>query len=194
MFKHLYFLKSVYSLNEIPKLRLPEVVLCGRSNVGKSSLINSLFNKKDLAKVSSTPGKTRSINYYSVDDKFYLVDLPGFGFAKVSQIERKKLNTLITDFLIKSSFISIVFHIIDCRHKPSENDIKLNKFLKKIKLSYIFILNKSDKIRKSEQRNIMEEFIKIFPEADFNTNTIFYSAFSGQGKREILTLFKDTFL
>ena len=90
MFKDIQFIKSVYDLNALPKQELPQLILCGRSNVGKSSFINSIFNRKGLAKTSSTPGKTRSINFYNVEDLFYLVDLPGYGYAKTSLNERKK--------------------------------------------------------------------------------------------------------
>src|SRR3989339_1840308 len=98
MFEKQQFIKSAFNLSEIPKCRLPEVVLCGRSNVGKSSFINSLFNKKGLAKTSSSPGKTKSLNFYLVEKKFYMVDLPGFGYAKVSKTEREKWQKLIEDY------------------------------------------------------------------------------------------------
>ena len=130
MLNHQYFVKSVYSLDQLPEKKLPEVVLCGRSNVGKSSFINSIFNKKNLAKTSATPGKTRSINYYSVDDVFYVVDLPGYGFAKTSLEERKKWQFLIDKFLKKSEQLEFAFHLIDCRHDPTELDIKMNNLFK----------------------------------------------------------------
>ena len=106
MFENQKFITSAFQTTEIPKERLPEVVLCGRSNVGKSSFINSLFNRKNLAKTSSTPGKTRSINYYDIDSKFYIVDLPGYGYAKISQAERKKWGKLVNDFFSISGQIS----------------------------------------------------------------------------------------
>ncbi len=103
------FITSVYNLNDLPKNNLPEIILCGRSNVGKSSFLNSLYNRKDLAKTSSTPGKTRSINYYLIDEKFYMVDLPGYGYAKTSLKEREFWSKLIGDFISKSKYIYLSF-------------------------------------------------------------------------------------
>jgi GTP-binding protein len=193
MFKEQKFIKSVYSIEEIPKLRFPEVVLCGRSNVGKSSFINSLFNRKDLAKISSTPGKTRSINYYQIDNNFYIVDLPGYGYAKVSATERKKWAKLIEDFFTNSKMINLVIHIIDARHKPTELDLKLNQLLKDLNLPYIFLLNKSDKLKQSEFKQSFKNLLEEFPEAKLNENTFFYSAIKGTGKKEIKSYLLSTF-
>lgn len=188
-----YFVKSVNSLEQLPKLRLPEIVLCGRSNVGKSSFINSLFNKKNLAKTSSTPGKTRTLNYYSVDDVFYVVDLPGYGFAKTSLDERKKWKFLINEFFLKSGHIKLVLHLIDCRHMPTELDIQMNKILVTSNLPYIFILNKVDKIKLSERKKYFLEFKKIFPESLLNENTLFYSTVTKEGRKEIVSLLQQSF-
>src|SRR3989339_1380230 len=105
MFEKVRFEKSIFSLNDLPPKTLPEVILCGRSNVGKSSFINSLFRRKNLAKTSSSPGKTRSINYYNIDDKFYIIDLPGYGYAKMSQKERTYWGKLVSGFILNSSKI-----------------------------------------------------------------------------------------
>lgn len=193
MFKEQKFIKSVYSIEELPKLRFPEVVLCGRSNVGKSSFINSLFNRKDLAKISSTPGKTRSINYYQIDNNFYIVDLPGYGYAKVSATERKKWAKLIEDFFTNSKMISLVIHLIDSRHKPTELDLKLNQLLKELNLPYIFLLNKSDKLKQSEFKQSFNNLSEEFPEAKLNENTFFYSTIKGTGKKEIKSYLLSTF-
>lgn len=193
MFKEQKFIKSVYSIEDIPKLRFPEVVLCGRSNVGKSSFINSLFNRKDLAKISSTPGKTRSINYYQIDNNFYIVDLPGYGYAKVSASERRKWAMLIENFFTNSQMINLVIHIIDARHKPTELDLKLNQLLKDLNLPYIFLLNKSDKLKQSEFKQSFKNLSEEFPEAKLNENTFFYSAIKGTGKKEIKSYLLSTF-
>lgn len=193
MLKDQKFIKSVNSIEEIPKLRLPEVVLCGRSNVGKSSFINSLFNRKDLAKISSTPGKTRAINYYLIDNKFYIVDLPGYGYAKVSSLERKRWSKLIEDFFRNSGFITLAVHLLDSRHKPTELDIELNKFLKQLQISYVFVLNKSDKLKMSELKPSFHNLRNVFPEAVLNVNTFYYSSVKGTGKREIKNLFLSEF-
>lgn len=193
MFKEQKFIKSVYSIDDIPKLRLPEIVLCGRSNVGKSSFINALFNRKDLAKISSTPGKTRSINYYQIDNNFYIVDLPGYGYAKVSVSERKKWAKLIEDFFSNSGMINLVMHIIDSRHKPTELDVQLNTLLKNLNLSYLFLLNKSDKLKQSEFKTSFKNLTEQFPEARLNENTFFYSSIKGTGKKEIKNFLFSTF-
>lgn len=193
MLNQQYFVKSVNSLEQMPKLRLPEIVLCGRSNVGKSSFINSLFNKKNFAKTSSTPGKTRTLNYYCVDDVFYVVDLPGYGFAKTSLDERKKWKSLINEFFLASGHIKFVLHLIDCRHLPTELDIQMNKLLITSNLPYIFILNKVDKIKLSERKKYFLEFKKIFPESLLNENTLFYSTVTKEGRKEIVSLLQQSF-
>ena len=186
MFEKQSFIKSVYNLNDIPKVRLPEIILCGRSNVGKSSFINSLFNRKDLAKISSTPGKTRSINYYLIDDKFYIVDLPGYGYAKASKVERIKWGKLVSEFINKSGYITLACHFIDARHKPTELDYQLNSLLKYNNLSYLVILTKADKLKQSELNPSKRMVLDAFPELKFSENLLFYSSVKKTGKKEVL--------
>lgn len=186
MFETQVFVKSVFNLKELPKLRLPEIILCGRSNVGKSSFINSLFNRKDLAKTSSSPGKTRSINYYKIDEKFYIVDLPGYGFAKVSIEEQEKWGKLIVDFFKRSDYISLAFHIIDSRHKPTILDKKLNSLLRLYNIPFIVILNKIDKLNQSQIASSKKDVKEIFPELNFGENLFVYSAIKKNGRKEVL--------
>ncbi len=193
MFDKQVFVRSVFNLKDLPGKKLPEVVLFGRSNVGKSSLINSLFKRKNLAKTSSTPGKTRSINYYEIDEKFYLIDLPGFGYAKTSKKEREFWARLISEFFNVSLNIKLVIHLIDSRHKPTELDIKLNRILIKQKLPYIFLLSKADKLKQSEMKNALANISGVFPEADSESNVIFYSSIKGKGRKSILSLFETMF-
>lgn len=193
MFDKQVFITSVYDIKDIPRKRLPEVVLCGRSNVGKSSLINSLFNRKDLAKTSSTPGKTRSINYYEIDEKFYVVDLPGFGYAKTSKKEREFWAKLISNFFEVSRNIKLVVHLIDSRHRPTELDVNLNELLNKNELPYIFLLSKADKLKQSEIRISIRNLLDIFPEAEAETNVLFYSSTKGRGKKQLLRLLDSVF-
>ncbi len=185
MFEKQKFTASVYKLTDLPKSELPQIVLCGRSNVGKSSFINSLFNQKNLAKTSSTPGKTRSINFYDIDSTFFMVDLPGYGYAKVSQSDRQKWGKLINDFFAESKNIVLVLHLIDCRHNPTELDIKLNQMLKDLNLPYNVILNKSDKLKQSEVSRSVKLVVQFFPELIFNVNLFLYSSIKGTGKKEI---------
>jgi GTP-binding protein len=191
MFETQVFVKSVFNLKELPKLRLNEVILCGRSNVGKSSFINSLFNREDLAKTSSSPGKTRSINYYKIDEKFYVVDLPGYGFAKVSVKEREKWGKLVGDFLKRSGYILLAFHIIDSRHKPTVLDVKLNSLLRFYNIPYIALLNKIDKLSRSKIVTSKKAIKETFPELDFGKNLFVYSAIKKNGRKEVLKKLSD---
>jgi GTP-binding protein len=193
MFENQKFILSAFNTSELPKEKLPEVVLCGRSNVGKSSFINSIFNRKDLAKTSSTPGKTRSINYYSIDSKFYMVDLPGYGYAKISQSERKKWGALINTFFSTSKHIQLTIHLIDSRHQPTELDIKLNDMLRSLDIPYIVLLNKSDKLKQSEFSVAKNRIIDLFPELILNENLFYFSSVKGTGNKEIKKLLTALF-
>jgi GTP-binding protein len=191
MFQKQTFIKPVYNLNDIPEPRLPEIILCGRSNVGKSSFINSLFNRKDLAKISSTPGKTRSINYYLIDEKFYIVDLPGYGYAKASIKEREKWGRLVSEFISKSDQIVLACHFIDSRHKPTELDHQLNSLLRYYNLLYLVILSKTDKLKQSEINPSKNNVIKAFPELKSGENLFTYSVVKKTGKKEVLKKFSS---
>ena len=191
--KKIEFIKAVYSLSELPKQELPTVVLCGRSNVGKSSFINSLFNTK-MAKTSSSPGKTRSINYYLIESKFFLVDLPGFGYAKVSKSERDAWQRLIESYFTKNLNIKLAIHIIDSRHDPMQLDIELNEFLHSRDIPYFLLMNKSDKLKQSELNTAQRRVVKYFPELLPGVNMLLYSTIKGTGRKEIVKLLSSLFL
>jgi GTP-binding protein len=193
MFKDQQFIKSVYNIKDIPKFRLPEVILCGRSNVGKSSFINSLFNRKNLAKISSTPGKTRSINYYQVDEKFYLVDLPGYGYARTSLKEREFWGKIMSEYISLSGHISLAIHFIDSRHNPTELDIELNSMLRDNQITYLVLLNKVDKLKQSELANARKKILEFFPELIPGENLILHSAIKKTGRKEILNYLSALF-
>ena len=193
MFETQDFVRSVYSLKDIPKLRLPEVILCGRSNVGKSSFINSLFNRKNLAKISSTPGKTRSINYYMIDEKFYIVDLPGYGYAKISKTERERWGKLVEDFINKSDHISLAFHIIDSRHKPTILDVQLNHLLESYNIPYVVVLSKIDKLNQSQIAVSKKVVKEIFPVLENNKTLFGYSSIKKTGQKDILKKLSEQF-
>ena len=193
MFENPTFIKSVYHLKDLPKQKLPEVILCGRSNVGKSSFINSLFNRKNLAKISSTPGKTRSINYYNIDDKFYLVDLPGYGYAKTSKKEREFWGNLISEYMETTSGISLAFHLIDSRHKPTDLDIGLNALLHHSEIPYIVLLSKSDKLKQSEQSLSKKRITEFFPEMSYGDNLFLYSSIKKNGRKQVLSILTNLF-
>ena len=193
MYKQIVFLKSVFNKSGMPKATLPEIALCGRSNVGKSSFINSLFNRKNIAKTSSTPGKTRSINFYLVDKLFYIVDLPGFGFAKVSKEEKTKWNKLVDDYFLGGRNIRLAFHFIDSRHEPTVTDIRLNKYLKELAIPTIVILNKIDKLKHSELTLLKKKITGFFPELILDENLLFYSSIKGTGKIAVQNKLKAIF-
>ena len=186
MLENIKFIKSIYLIKDLPEASKPEVILCGRSNVGKSSLINSLFNRKNLAKTSSTPGKTRSINYYEVDRKFFLVDLPGFGYAKISKKERQHWASLIEGYLAESRNISLAFHLIDSRHRPTELDLKLHELLEYYRISYSIILTKIDKLNQSQLAKTKRNISEIIPGLNIGYNLFAYSSVKGTGKKLII--------
>ncbi|MBZ0179547.1 MAG: ribosome biogenesis GTP-binding protein YihA/YsxC [Melioribacteraceae bacterium] len=192
--KKIEFIRSVGNLSQVPKDNLPEIVLCGRSNVGKSSFINSLFNKKNVAKTSSTPGKTRTLNYYLVENKFYIVDLPGFGYAKVSKTERDSWQRLIENYLNSSRNIEYAFHFIDSRHSPTQLDILLNRLLRELEIPTVTILSKIDKPKQSQLAKTKKEIKEAFPELIENENLFYYSSITGKGKKEIVNIVTKLFL
>ncbi len=191
--KKIEFIKAVYNLSELPKQNLPTVVLCGRSNVGKSSFINSIFNTK-MAKTSSSPGKTRSINYYLVENKFFIVDLPGFGYAKVSKKERDAWQHLLEKYFSINENIKLAMHIIDSRHDPMQLDIELNGFLHSINIPYFLLMNKTDKLKQSELAVAKRRVVKFFPEIALGENLLLYSSIKGTGKKEVVKLLTFLFL
>ncbi len=132
--------------SQYPQNNLPEIVLVGKSNVGKSSFINTMINRKKLARTSSEPGKTRQINFYNIDDSFYFVDLPGYGYSKMSKTEQEKVGKFIEEYLFKRKEISLIIFLVDIRHKPSENDKLMYNYVISAGLPFIIIANKADKI------------------------------------------------
>ncbi len=137
---------SAVSPKQYPKNDLPQIVLVGKSNVGKSSFINTMINRKALARTSSEPGKTRQINFYNIDEAFYFVDLPGYGYSKMSKQEQEKVGSFIEQYLVKSENIALVVFLIDIRHNPTENDRLMYDYIIRSGLPFIILANKADKI------------------------------------------------
>jgi len=194
MFKEIQFYKSVFELDLIPKSDLPQLILCGRSNVGKSSFINSISNRKGIAKTSSTPGKTRSINFYLADKKFFIVDLPGFGYAQTSQKERERWGRLVSQYILESKNIHHAFHIIDARYSPLDLDIQLNTWLTSAQLDYSVILNKADKLNQSETHKAIVNINTVLPGLLLNKNLFFYSSVTGKWKKPVQKRITELFL
>ena len=137
---------SAVSPNQYPDDNLPQIVLVGKSNVGKSSFINTMVNRKRLARTSSEPGKTRQINFYNMDNKFYFVDLPGYGYSKMSKKEQVKVGNFIEEYLSKSKNIALIIFLIDIRHSPTENDRLMYRYVIDSERPCIIIASKADKI------------------------------------------------
>ena len=156
------FITSYGFTSQLPPSQGAEVVFCGRSNVGKSSLINKLCNRKSLARVSSTPGKTTTVNFFSVGEGYVLVDLPGYGYAKRSDSEKRRWAKLLEHFFCSGRNISLVVQLIDIRHKPSSEDIVMLDFLKQTGNRTVVALTKADKLNKTEYNENMKMFGKLF--------------------------------
>ena len=155
---------------QYPQNELPQIVLVGKSNVGKSSFINSMLNRKKLARTSSEPGKTRQINFYNIDEKFYFVDLPGYGYSKMSKEEQARVGSFIEEYLSKSDKIALIVFLIDIRHEPSQNDRLMYNYIISSGLPFIILANKADKIAITKVDNAVLDLQKqINPIGDITT-------------------------
>jgi len=158
------FIKSISDIKDKPGPALPEIAFAGRSNVGKSALLNAIFNIKKLAKVSSTPGKTQLINYFQVDELLYFVDLPGYGFAKVSKSISASWQKMIEDFILKSENLRLVCLLIDSRHDLMKSDEAMADWMNYYQIPYIVILTKCDKLKKTKLSQQVKYFKSKFPD------------------------------
>lgn len=154
------FIASYGISSQLPESDRVEFVFSGRSNVGKSSLINRLCSRKNLARVSSTPGKTATINFYSVDD-LYFVDLPGYGYAKVSNTDRDRWDKLINSYFEENRNNELLIQLLDCRHDPSADDVQMLQFLHYHRIPFVIVLTKADKLKKSQIAETQSRFEKI---------------------------------
>jgi len=177
------FVKSTWRPFDFPQEFLPEVAFAGRSNVGKSSLINVLVNKKKLVKTSSTPGKTQSINFFDVNDKIIFVDLPGYGFAKVPLTVRKKWKPLVESYLKMRESLRLVILILDVRRTPSQEDTELLKWFNLYNIPTVVVLSKTDKLSKTKLKKHIQMVRESLPFV--GDNIIPFSAVTREGKDEI---------
>lgn len=174
---------SAVSPKQYPQSKLPEIALAGRSNVGKSSFINTLLNRKNLARTSSKPGKTQTLNFYLVEDQFHFVDVPGYGYAKVSKTERAKWGEMIETYLTKRENLCAVISLIDFRHEPTKDDIQMYDSFKYYQIPVIIMATKIDKVPRgkwNKQESIAKKALDFDPEDDF----ILFSAVTKEGKEE----------
>ena len=176
--------------SQYPSDSLPEFLLIGKSNVGKSSFINTLVNRKNIARTSSVPGKTQTLNFYLVNNEFYLVDAPGYGYAAVNKAQQKKFGLMIEEYLEKRSELKRVFLLIDFRLKPGENDLMMYNFLKYYNIPVTVVATKTDKVGTSKKdRNL--KIIKDTIDLVVGDNIVLFSSVSKMGKEEISNLIED---
>ncbi len=178
------FIKSAASPKQFIQSSLPCVAFAGKSNVGKSSVINRLLNRKNFARVGSEPGKTIHVNYFLIDGKLYIVDLPGYGYAKVSRSERERWGKLMEDFFASGLF-KLGVMIVDARHKPTADDITMAEWFKSSDCPFVIVANKLDKLKKSEIEPNMA-LIRSTLELDESVRIIPFSAEKGQGREELM--------
>lgn len=185
------FVRSAAKASDFPRDRLPQVAFAGRSNVGKSSVINRLLNRKNLARVGAAPGKTTHINYFLIDEKFYLVDLPGYGYAKVSKGERERWGRLMEEWFSDNTLMTLGMMIVDARHKPTADDQTMAEWFQGSGRPFAVVANKLDKLKKSQVEpalQLVRETLEL-TEADI---LLPFSAEKGMGKEDLIRLLVQT--
>ncbi len=187
IFYDVSFVKSITDISQKPDELLPEVAFAGRSNVGKSSLLNALFNRKRLVKTSSTPGKTQLINYFLVNQSAHFVDLPGYGYAKISTKVSAKWQKMIEQYLIKSKELKLICLLIDSRHPLQKSDAQMSDWLNYKNLPYIVVLTKTDKLTRKQYEKQTKLFREHFPDH----HLVPFSVFSEQAKTELSELIEQ---
>ena len=177
------FVTSAVRRSQYPTDKKPEFLLVGRSNVGKSSFINTLTNRKSLARISAVPGKTQTLNFYLINEDFYLVDVPGYGFAKVSKVLKNKFGLIIEDYLKERDNLKMVFMLIDFRHKPTNDDVLMYNYLKYYQIPVTIIATKSDKVSRNsydKNKKLIKDTLKLAEE----DNLVLFSTVSKDGKQD----------
>ena len=180
------FIRSAAAPKQFIRNSLPKVAFAGRSNVGKSSVINRIVNRKQFAKVGATPGKTVHVNYFEIDGKMYFVDLPGYGFAKVSQNERDRWAGLMESFFAENETFDVGVLIVDARHKPTADDSRMAEYFRNAGREFVVLANKLDKLKKSEIEASMT-LIRQTLSLDEGTELIPFSAEKGDGRERLLS-------
>ena len=180
------FIKSAAAPSGFIRDALPNIVFSGKSNVGKSSVINRLLNRKNFARVGQSPGKTIHVNYFLIDKKVYFVDLPGYGYAKVSKAERERWGKLMEQFFAIDGLIDLGVMIVDSRHKPTADDVTMAEWFKSTGCPLVVVANKADKLKKSEiEPNL--ELIRLTLGLDDSTPLILFSAENGSGREALMS-------
>ena len=183
------FIKSSSNCNECPTNDIPEFAFIGRSNVGKSSLINMLTQSKKLAKISGSPGKTLLINHFLINKDWFLVDLPGYGYAKISKKEKRKIENIIIDYFTNRSNITLTFLLVDIRHNPQQIDLEFMDWLNKNNIDFKLIFTKDDKLKISENEKKATDYIEIiYKQFLIKPEFIVSSSTTKKGREKILNL------
>ena len=182
------FLKSAFKQEEWPRDAKLEIAFMGRSNVGKSSLINSLLGVRGLARTSSTPGRTQSLNFFLIDDRFRFVDLPGFGYARVPKAIKSSWGEMVTSYLAKRRQLVLSIHIVDSRHEPTKLDLQLHEWLEHSNRPRLIVATKSDKLSNNELRESLGRVKRLFSK----DRVIFFSAKTGRGRDEIWRMIESS--
>lgn len=185
------FVTSATKIEECPKADLPEVCFAGRSNVGKSSLINAIVNRKNIARTSNVPGKTQQMNYYRIGDDCYFVDLPGYGYAKVPQKERERWGGNIRKYLTERETLHLVIHVVDARHEPTALDQDFFYWLASNEMPFCVLLSKGDKLSNNKLAQSRKKVKNILAEMNIEVPIIAYSASSRKGIPEIQKLITE---
>lgn len=185
------FITSATKLEECPPAGLPEICFAGRSNVGKSSLINALLNKKNIARTSNVPGKTQQMNYYKLGEECFFVDLPGYGYAKVPKKERERWGKSIRDYLMDRESLRLILHVVDVRHDPSQLDEDFFYWMGMNEKPFAVVLSKADKISRNKVNQSKAKVRKIMKEMNIEVPILPYSASSRDGIDEIKKLITE---
>lgn len=180
---------SYGKFSQLPPPELIELAFAGHSNVGKSTLINKLFNRKNLARVSSVPGKTATINFYRLEN-IYFVDLPGYGYAKVAKTEKERWAGLIDGYLRADRDLRLVFMLVDMRHAPTKDDISMIEYLVETETPFVLVLTKADKLKKTEREKRMEAFRTEIPYFD-DMQSVPFSSQTGEGVEELRSIIEE---
>lgn len=184
------FIRSAVKTADFPQDPLPQIVFAGKSNVGKSSTINRLLNRKNFARVGNEPGKTIHINFFRIDEKVYFVDLPGYGYAKVSKKERDRWGRLMDEYFASEDMMTLGFQIVDIRHKPTADDVTMANWFLQTGVPFAIIANKHDKIKKSQLEGSLQTIRETLHLSE-NVPVIPFSAEKGTGRDEVLALIFD---
>ncbi|HHW61734.1 MAG TPA: YihA family ribosome biogenesis GTP-binding protein [Syntrophomonadaceae bacterium] len=188
--KQAEYVGSYVQLKQLPDPELPEIAIVGRSNVGKSSLINKLCNRRNLAKSSSTPGKTRTINYYLINQSWYLVDLPGYGFARVSKAERDQWGNMIETYLSSRQSLRGVIMLLDMRHEPGELDIMMKEWLQYHEIPILIVATKADKVSRGARAKHLAVIQRTL-NLENRGALLSFSAQTGEGREDLLLALAD---